>query len=69
MHYELAAQINPAFSNLYFNLGLVLALLDDKKAAVEAFVHYQRLAPPEERKKVDDLITGLKRSLAKPGKV
>ncbi len=66
MHYELAAEINPAFPNLYFNLGLVLALLDEKKAAIDAFLKYQRLAPPEERKNADDLIAGLKRSLAAP---
>jgi tetratricopeptide (TPR) repeat protein len=65
MHYELAAEINPASPNLYFNLGLVLALLDEKKAAVHAFLTYQRLAPPEERKNADDLMARLKGSLAK----
>ncbi len=59
MHYELAAEINPTFPNLYFNLGLVLALLEEKKAALEAFVQYQHLAPPEERQNADDLISGL----------
>ena len=67
MHYELAAKINPAFPNLYFNLGLVLALLEEKKAAIEAFVKYRRLAPPEEGRNVDDLIRGLRKSLAKTG--
>ncbi len=67
MHYELAAKINPAFPNLYFNLGLVLALLEEKKAAIEAFVKYRHLAPPEEGRNADDLIRGLKRSLAKAG--
>jgi tetratricopeptide (TPR) repeat protein len=65
MHYDLAAEINPASPNLYFNLGLVLALLDEKKAAVNAFLNYQRLAPREEQKNADDLIAGLKGSLAK----
>ncbi len=59
MHYELAAEIDPAYPNLYFNLGLVLALLDEKKAAIGAFVRYQQLAPQEERKDSDDLINGL----------
>jgi tetratricopeptide (TPR) repeat protein len=68
MHYELAAEINPDFPNLYFNLGLVLALLGEKKAAIEAFVTYQQLAPLEEHRNVDDLIRGLKRSLAKAGR-
>jgi tetratricopeptide (TPR) repeat protein len=59
MHYALAAEIDPAFPNLYFNLGLVLALLEEKDAALEAFAHYQHLAPPEERQNADDLINGL----------
>lgn len=67
MHYELAAEINPSSTNLYFNLGLVLGLLDEKKAALDAFLNFQRLAPAEERKNADDLIAGLKRSLAEPG--
>jgi tetratricopeptide (TPR) repeat protein len=68
MHYELAAEINPAFPNLYFNLGLVLALLEEKKAAIDAFVTYRHLAPAEERRNADDLITELKRSLALTGR-
>ncbi|HAM52593.1 MAG TPA: hypothetical protein DCP92_18545 [Nitrospiraceae bacterium] len=67
LHYELAAEINPTFPNLYFNLGLVLALLEEKKAAIDAFVKYQLLAPHEEGGKAEDLINGLKKSLAMPG--
>jgi len=67
MHYELAAEIDPTFPNLYFNLGLVLALLEERKAAIDAFVKYQMLAPREERKNADDLIRGLRRSLSIAG--
>jgi tetratricopeptide (TPR) repeat protein len=67
MHFELAAEINPAFPNLYFNMGLVLALLEEKKAAIDAFARYQSLAPQEERRNADDLISGLRRSLAASG--
>ncbi len=67
MHYELAAEIDPEFANLYFNLGLVLALLEEKRAALEAFVRYQLLAPREERRNADDLISGLRKSLAASG--
>jgi tetratricopeptide (TPR) repeat protein len=63
MHYELAAEIEPLFPNLYFNLGLVLALLDEKKAAIDAFVEYKRLAPRGECGKADSLIRELKRQL------
>jgi tetratricopeptide (TPR) repeat protein len=59
LHYELAAEIDPAFPNLYFNLGLVLALLGEKKAARAALVQYQRLAPAEDRRHVEALISGL----------
>jgi tetratricopeptide (TPR) repeat protein len=64
MHYELAAEIDPDFPNLYFNLGLVLALLGETRAAVDSLLTYQSLASPEERKNADDLISGLRKSLA-----
>jgi tetratricopeptide (TPR) repeat protein len=64
MHYEFAAEINPEFPSLYFNLGLVLALLEEKKAAIGALVKYQLLTPPEERRNAEDLIRELRRSLA-----
>ena len=67
MHYELAAGINPAFPNLYFNLGLVLALLEETKAAIDALVRYQLLTPREERSNVEDLISELRKSLANMG--
>jgi len=68
MHYELAAEINPAFTNLYFNLGLVLALLEETKTAIHALIKYQLLTPREERRNVEDLISGLKKSLAMTGR-
>jgi tetratricopeptide (TPR) repeat protein len=68
MHYELAAEIDPAFPNLYFNLGLVLALLEETKAAIDALDKYQLQAPPEERGKADDLISELRRSLDMAGR-
>jgi tetratricopeptide (TPR) repeat protein len=67
MHYELASEINPAFPNLYFNLGLVLALLEKTKAAIDAFLKYQQLASSAESKNVDDFIRELRRSLATMG--
>ena len=68
MHYELVAEIDPTFSNMYYNLGLVLALLEQRKAALDAFVKYQSLAPQDERSKADNLIGELKRSLTLPGR-
>ncbi len=68
MHYELAREINPTFPNLHFNLGLVLALLEERQAAVDALVKYQLLAPPEEQKNADDLISELERALSTTGR-
>lgn len=69
MHYELASEINPAFPNLYFNLGLVLALLKEPKAAIDALVKYQLMASPEEARKADDLIRELRKSLGTTGRL
>jgi tetratricopeptide (TPR) repeat protein len=69
MHYELAAEISPTFPNLYFNLGLVLALLNESKASIEALVKYQLRASPEEGRKADDLIRELKKSLSMTGRL
>ena len=64
MHYELAAKINPTSPNLYFNLGLVLALMGEPKAAIDALLKYQMLAPSGERGNAEDLLHRLRRSLA-----
>ncbi len=63
MHYGLASEIDPTFPNLYFNLGLVLALTEETKAAVDALLRYQLLAPPKERRNVEDLLIRLRSSL------
>ncbi len=68
MHYELAAEINPAFPNLYFNLGLVLAILRETKAAIDVLVKYQSMASQDEGRNADDLIRELKKSLGITGR-
>lgn len=65
LHYELAAKIEPAFPNLYFNLGLVDAMTEDFQAAVEAFSRYQALVPPEQGRHADELLATLQRSIAR----
>lgn len=62
-HYELATQIDPSFPNIYFNLGLVLALNEDYQAAIEALTTYQDLVSDEEASQVEELLTSLKYSL------
>ena len=64
MHYELAAEVDPGFSNLYFNLALVHALNSDYPGALSALSKHKELAPKEEGEKADELIENLRRSLA-----
>jgi len=63
MHYELASEIEPDFPNLYFNLGLVLALMGRFQPAIDVFKKYQQLAPQDEGRKADDVMSSLSRSL------
>ncbi len=63
MHYGLAAEVEPGFPNLYFNLGLVHALNNDYHAALATLTKYKELAPAEEGAKADELLENLKRSV------
>jgi len=63
-HYEIATQIEPKFPNIYFNLGLVLAINEDLQEAVDVLGKYQELVPEEESCKADELLASLKSSLA-----
>jgi tetratricopeptide (TPR) repeat protein len=60
MHYELAAEIEPEFPNIYFNLGLVYALNEEYEDAINALFKYKSLVPEEEGKKADNLLTSLR---------
>ena len=64
MHYEIGSELDSSFPNLYFNLGLVLALMEELQPAIDAFKKYQQLAPKEEGRKADDVMIILQRSLA-----
>lgn len=63
-HYEIASHIDPTFPNIYFNLGLVLAINENLQEAVDVLGKYQELVPEEEGRKADELLTSLKSSLA-----
>jgi len=63
-HYEIATQIDPKFPNIYFNLGLVLAISENLQEAVDVLGKYQKLVPEEEGCKADELLASLKSSLA-----
>ncbi len=63
-HYEMAAEIDPSFPNLYFNLALALSINNELAAAIDALARYRELAPAEERAKAEELLENLRKSLA-----
>lgn len=63
LHYEIAAEIDPSFPNIYFNLGLVYAISENYEDAVNAFFKYKELVPEEEGKKADNILNGLLKSM------
>jgi tetratricopeptide (TPR) repeat protein len=71
LHYELAAEFDPSFPNVFFNLALVLSITEQLDAAVSALTRYQQLTPPNEARKADELLDKLKKSLAvhKPSRI
>jgi tetratricopeptide (TPR) repeat protein len=62
LHYEIAADIEPEFPNIYFNLALVYAMNEEFEDAFNALIKYKSLATPEEGKRADILLTSLKKS-------
>jgi tetratricopeptide (TPR) repeat protein len=63
VHYEMAAEVDPSFPNLYFNLGLVQAMSKDLTAAIASLTRYRELVGEEEASKADDLLSTLQKSL------
>lgn len=64
IHYEIAAEVDPSFVNVYFNLALVQSLNNELAAAVVTLTKYQEMAPTEEARHADELLRNLKASLA-----
>ena len=58
-HYQIAIEIEPAFPNSYFNLGLTYALDKDYSRAIGSLTQYKDLVPAEEQHQADELITAL----------
>jgi Flp pilus assembly protein TadD len=63
VHYEMAAEMEPGFANVYFNLALVQAINNELSAAVNALTKYRELAPDDARNS-EELLSNLKASLA-----
>ena len=64
IHYEMAAEVDPSFANVYFNLALVQAINNELAAAISALTKYQELVPEDEGRNADELLRNLKQSLA-----
>src|SRR5581483_7695399 len=67
VHYQIAAEIEPSFANVYFNLALVQAMANDFAGAIQALLTYQSLAPDREARHADELLENLKKSLVVAG--
>jgi tetratricopeptide (TPR) repeat protein len=65
LHYEIAAEIEPEFSDIYFNLALVYAMNKEYEDAVSALFKYKSLVSPKEGLKADNLLASLRNSLSK----
>lgn len=64
VHYEMAAELDPSFPNVYFNLALVQAINDDQAGAICSLTRYQALVPDQEGRHAGELLENLKKSLA-----
>jgi tetratricopeptide (TPR) repeat protein len=63
IHYEIAAEVDPAFANVYFNLALVLSIRNELGAAIDALTRYQGMVDASEGRKADELLANLRKSL------
>jgi Flp pilus assembly protein TadD len=64
IHYEMAAEVQPSFPNVYFNLALVQAINNDLGGAISSLNKYQGLVPEDEARIAGELLDNLKKSLA-----
>ncbi|MEO5959603.1 MAG: tetratricopeptide repeat protein [Opitutaceae bacterium] len=63
-HYEMAAEVEPSFANVYFNLALAQSINGELAAAIDTLVRYQQLVAEDEARNADELLRNLKQSLA-----
>jgi tetratricopeptide (TPR) repeat protein len=56
VHYEISVELEPAFPNSYFNLGITLAMMRQYQEAINVLTTYKTLSPDEEHQQTNDLI-------------
>jgi tetratricopeptide (TPR) repeat protein len=64
VHYEMAAEVDPAFANVYFNLALVYSINRELPSAIDTLTKYQQLVSPDEARHADELLRNLRVLLA-----
>jgi len=64
IHYEMAAEVDPTFANVYFNLALVHSVNNELGAAIKSLTKYQQLVTADEARNADELLRTLRQSLA-----
>jgi len=64
IHYEMAAEVDPSFANVYFNLALVQSINHDLAGAIKTLALYQELVTPDEARHADELLRNLQRLLS-----
>lgn len=67
VQYEIASAIDDSFANLYFNLGLALALLERYEASFRALNTFRALAPDADGQIADDLLESLRQTISAAG--
>jgi tetratricopeptide (TPR) repeat protein len=63
IHYEMAAEVDPDFANIYFNLALVQSINGELAAAIKSLTTFQQLAPANEARNADELLRNLRQTL------
>ncbi len=56
VHYGISIEIEPDFSNCYFNLGLTLAINKEYREAINILTRFRNITPSEDHPQTDDLI-------------
>jgi tetratricopeptide (TPR) repeat protein len=60
-HYEFARELKPDFPDIYFNLGLVYAMIRDFESAIKILSEYKDMVSPEESSNAEKLIESIKK--------
>jgi tetratricopeptide (TPR) repeat protein len=60
-HYEFVKELKPDFSDTYFNLGLVYAMLRDFESAIKILSQYKEMVSPEDSTNAEKLIESIKK--------